>query len=206
MAWITSRNKLTLEQMRNNATEFYNAMSANGWSLNAIAGVLGNMQWESSINAGVIEGFLISSLPPNKGYGLIQWTDSHATDVRQNPLWKWVYENYGDYEWDNPERQCVFINGDDEAYWIARPNYKMSYGEFKVSEESPDYLAKAYFYNRERGTWFDARANSAVYWYEFLSGQEPPTPPDPPEPPEPSADNLHKMPIWMYPCFKHNRK
>lgn len=179
-------------------------MSPLGWSLNAISGMLGNMNYESTINAGVIEGF-ITSTPPDKGYGLIQWTDSHATNVHDNPLWKWVHKNYGDYEWDIPERQCVFINGDDETYWYAVSAYPLSYADFKVSVEEPAYLARAYFYNRERGTWFPQRATAAQYWYEFLSGiePEPPEPPDPPEPPTP--EKKKGMPLYMYPRVRYGK-
>lgn len=201
MAWITNRNKLTLTEMQNNATEFYGIMSSYGWSLNSISGMLGDIQWESSINPGVVEGF-VSTNPPNKGYGLIQWTNSKATNVHNNPLWAWTYATYGDYNWDNGDRQCTFINGDDASGWIPVPAYPLTYEEFKVSTETPQYLAKAYFYNRERGTWFDARATSADYWFEYLSGKEPPDPPDPPDPPEPEKKRK-RMPIYMYPAFRY---
>ena len=45
-----SSNALTLEQMQVNAIYLYSALSSKGWTLNAIAGILGNMQSESSIN------------------------------------------------------------------------------------------------------------------------------------------------------------
>lgn len=45
-----SSNTLTREQMELNATYIYNALINDGWTLNAIAGMLGNMQSESAIN------------------------------------------------------------------------------------------------------------------------------------------------------------
>lgn len=45
-----SSQSLTLEQEKINATYIWNALQAQGWTLNAVAGMLGNMQSESSIN------------------------------------------------------------------------------------------------------------------------------------------------------------
>lgn len=47
---FNSSNALNDEQMKINATYIYKALTEKGWSLNAIAGILGNMQSESSIN------------------------------------------------------------------------------------------------------------------------------------------------------------
>lgn len=45
-----SSQSLTLEQEKINATYIWNALQAQGWTLNAVAGMLGNMQSESAIN------------------------------------------------------------------------------------------------------------------------------------------------------------
>ena len=45
-----SSQSLTLEQEKINAEYIWRALSSKGWTLNAVAGVLGNMQSESSIN------------------------------------------------------------------------------------------------------------------------------------------------------------
>lgn len=47
---FNSSNALSLEQMKINATYIWNSLSQKGWSKNAVAGMLGNMQSESSIN------------------------------------------------------------------------------------------------------------------------------------------------------------
>ena len=44
MAWTIGNYALSQEQMNANALEAYKYLSARGWSLNAIAGLLGNMQ------------------------------------------------------------------------------------------------------------------------------------------------------------------
>lgn len=45
-----SSTALNMSQMQINATYIYSALTNYGWTLNAICGVLGNMQSESSIN------------------------------------------------------------------------------------------------------------------------------------------------------------
>lgn len=45
-----SSQSLTLEQEKINATYIWNYLREQGWTLNAVAGMLGNMQSESSIN------------------------------------------------------------------------------------------------------------------------------------------------------------
>lgn len=47
---FNSSNSLNNEQMQVNATYLYTALTEKGWTLNAIAGILGNMQAESAIN------------------------------------------------------------------------------------------------------------------------------------------------------------
>ena len=45
-----SSNALNMSQMKVNATYIWNYLREQGWTLNAVAGMLGNMQSESSIN------------------------------------------------------------------------------------------------------------------------------------------------------------
>lgn len=45
-----SSNALTMQQMEINAIYIWAYLQNAGWTLNAVAGILGNMQSESSIN------------------------------------------------------------------------------------------------------------------------------------------------------------
>lgn len=45
-----SSQRLNQQQMEINARYIWNYLQAQGWTLNAVAGMLGNMQSESSIN------------------------------------------------------------------------------------------------------------------------------------------------------------
>lgn len=53
MAWISKNDYLSMEEMENNAKEFHRYFIAQGWTPNAIAGMLGNVQTESFINPGI---------------------------------------------------------------------------------------------------------------------------------------------------------
>lgn len=180
MSWVSSivwlindENNLTdatkNPHLVNNANEFKNIMTGYGWSLNAICGLLGNATYESSINPGMYERG--SGRPYyQSGYGLIQWTNTKATSEAENPLVAWINTNYGDNNWQDGDRQCVFINGDDGANWIEKSPYLMSYDEFKHSTDDVQYLTRAYHENRERGTWAAKRAKWAKDWYDYFQG------------------------------------
>lgn len=173
--WIVSRDRLTEEQKKNNVRELYSYLHTRGWSVNAISALAGNMESESTINPGVVQGFVYTN-PKQAGYGLIQWTASKVIpSVEDNPLWAWIYATFKDYDWDNGDRQCQFINTDDSANYYKTTNYNLTYSEFKVSKSTPEYLASAYLYNRERPLkpeeTEEARRKNARKWYNFLSNE-----------------------------------
>ena len=68
----------------NNATYIYNYLIEKHWTLNAIAGLIGNIVSESSLYSDIWEGGI------GPGYGLVQWT--HA-----NNLINWCKSNGLDY-------------------------------------------------------------------------------------------------------------
>lgn len=70
-----SSNTLTRSQMELNATYIWNYLGNQGWTMNAVAGMLGNMQSESAINPGRWQSDIVMpSDPTYAGYGLVQWT------------------------------------------------------------------------------------------------------------------------------------
>ena len=69
MAWTISNNYLSESQMQGNAYEVWKYFSAKGWTLNAIGGILGNMEKESNINPGLWQ-WRIRTCPVDTGYKL----------------------------------------------------------------------------------------------------------------------------------------
>lgn len=59
----------------NNAEQIWNYLTSKGLGSNVVAGIMGNIQAESSFNPSIIEGGSNGDAPiPNTGFGLCQWT------------------------------------------------------------------------------------------------------------------------------------
>ena len=162
MAWTISNNYLTESQMQGNALEVYNFFSARGWTLNAIAGMLGNMERESNINPGLWQSLNYGNY--SGGYGLVQWTP--ATNYTD-----WASAN--GYSITDPQGQMVWIDTMtvSSGQWIATSQYDMSFDSFKTSTQSPEYLASAFLKNFERAgvEAEDERRSDARKWYDYLA-------------------------------------
>lgn len=191
-SWISGNRYLSLSEMENNATIIYQIMYSKGWSLNAICALLGNAQQESTINPGIWQN-LTEGSGGGGGYGLVQWTPwTNFTN--------WADEN--GYEWDDGTAQCEWIDSVTAPFgqWIPTTDYPMSFKDFKTSTNSVQSLTSAFLKNFERaGVEAETiRQQNSEYWYEFLSGETPPTPeiPDVPDTPQPSTKRK-KMPVWM---------
>lgn len=189
MAWIYKigvGEYLTAEQRETNATEFYNYFNNVGVTLEAICGMLGNIQRESGLNPGIKQTASVTS-----GWGLIQWTPSTV-------LTNWC-KKYG-YNWYDGSAQCARIlaegTGDKEAsgYWLPTSDYSYSWGEF-ITLHDVEECTKAYLYERERAgvEALEQRLQYASEWYEYFSGS--PVPPTPPTPPTPTKTK--SMPLYM---------
>ena len=190
MEWISGNYYLSEEEMQNNAKLVYSIMShTHGWTLEAIAGMLGNMESESTINPGIWESLTIS---PEMGFGLVQWTPSTNYTAWANNLGADI--TAGDL-------QLWWIATETENYgqWIETEEFPVTFDDFTVSTLPPEYLALVFLRNFERAGIEVAqeRQEQARKWYDYLSESgsdiEPPV-----EPPiEPIIPKKKKMPVWM---------
>lgn len=171
---------LTSAQMEVSAFYIYSALSDAGWTPEAISGLLGNIQHESSINPGRWQSDDVGNV--SMGYSLVQWTPSTnytewcAAEGRSDPS-----------EMDNAIARILYelANG---LQWISTSGYPQSFSEFSQSTGSPYDLACAFAWNYERSAvvlWGTAaeqealrqqRGGAAESWYTYLTGREP-TPP-----------------------------
>ena len=162
MAWTISNSYLTESQMQGNALEVYNFFSARGWTLNAIAGMLGNMERESNINPGLWQSLNYGNY--SGGYGLVQWTP--ATNYTD-----WASAN--GYSITDPQGQMIWIDTVtvSSGQWIATSEYNLSFDAFKTSTQSPEWLASAFLKNFERAgvEAEDERRSDARKWYDYLA-------------------------------------
>lgn len=182
--WIKGNYWLSMGEMQNNAILVFQYLLARGWTKNAIAGVLGNMQVESHINPGVWQNL---NPNPNLGWGLVQWTPStNFTD--------WASAH--GYANDDGDAQLLWLDTETVNYgqWIPTSQYPLSFANFKVSTQEPEYLADAFLKNFERPGDQDQpiRQQYARYWYDWWEGS-----PVPPPNPNPEPDWKHSMPIWF---------
>lgn len=187
-------SSLTLDQMKVNAYYIYRYLSAKGWSVESISGVLGNMEAESALNPGRWQGDNVGVGP---AYGIVQWDPwtKYTTWCTENGL-------NDPSEMDNNLARIIYEIENNIQYYQT-PDYPLNFREFTQSRETPHYLACAFAWNYERsytvlyGTEAEkealrqTRGGNGEYWYAFLTGEEPPTPPTP-------TPTRKKMPLWMY--------
>lgn len=167
MAWISRNSYLTQAEMENNAllVRDYFYQVSTPWTDNAIAGVLGNMQTESTINPGLWQvGY--PQYGPYTGYGLVQWTP---------------YSTLADYlsNWqDNGDGQCGQINNELQlstpVQWIPAHGYTLTGMQFTQSTLPPDDLAEMFLYCYERpadpASTAALRRSQALDWYTYITG------------------------------------
>lgn len=182
--WIKGNRYLSTGEMQNNAQIIFNALLLKGWTKNAIAGMLGNMQKESTINPGIWQNL---NPNPSLGWGLVQWTPStNFTD--------WAAAN--GYANDDGNGQLVWIDSVtvSAGQWIPTTKYPETFAEFKVSTQTPEYLADCFLKNFERPREIDQpdRQRNARYWFDWWDGS-----PVPPPNPKPEGDWKKSMPIWF---------
>ena len=164
--WIKGNRFLTPAEMKNNAYIIYSTLYFKGYTLNAIAGILGNMQRESTVNPGIWQN-LDPSRPDVLGFGLVGWTPGSNYISWANSHGYDADDGYGQLEWIDTET--------DKGNWLPVTGYKISWDEFKASTEEPEYLASAYMKNFERpGTPAEEdRRKFAREWYEYLQNISP---------------------------------
>lgn len=154
--------------MQCNAKEIYSYLNEKGWTINAIAGLLGNIQQESTINPGLWQSLKEGNY--SGGFGLVQWTP--ATKYTD-----WAKSN--GYEITDGTGQLYWIDQltESSGEWIKTSSYNLTWSQFKTSTESPEYLAIAYLKNFERaGVEAESkRKENARNWYNFLSSETPST-------------------------------
>lgn len=189
---FNSSETLTQSEMEVNAVYAYSFFIAHGWSLNAIAGILGNMQAESSINPGRWQGDNVGNY--SGGYGLVQWTP--ATNYTD---WCSSYGAIDPSDMDNNLSRIMY-ELDEGLQWIPTSTYPMSFKEFTTSSLLPSELASVFLKNYERAgvEVEETRRNNANNWYTFLGGV---LPNDPVEP-----DNKKKKKGFNWVLFNARRR
>lgn len=159
---VSGNRYLTQAEMETNARYIWNFLGGRGWSINAVAGLLGNLQTESTINPGIWES--LNEGNTSRGYGLVQWTPA-------TKLITWANSQYLDYtEMDTQLDRLEYELRNGLQYYPTK-EYPETFAEFKVSTKDPYYLGMAFLANYERPAVSNQpkRGTQAEAWFEFLS-------------------------------------
>ena len=187
MSWISRSGALTQAEMENNADiviAYYRRLGIND---NTIAGILGNMQAESSINPEREE-------VGGQGYGLVQWTpvtvlQNHCATLGLSPY------NNGDIQLEVIISEILNQSGVGE--WYTTQAFIQNYYNSGATSDmigitgqqfldnqmnwSPDKLAVMFMAGYERPSYdpnvnhYNLRMQYALNWFVYM-GNIPPTP------------------------------
>lgn len=196
----TDTSGITSKQ-QHNATKVYTYFNDLGWSLSAIAGMLGNMQAESWLSPAYIQRTHRSSLPnsaanlsdvPNStmlsfydpdnrtyGIGLVQWDGKTNSSPVGQKLVSFA-ERYN-LTWYEGDTQTFRIKREKEEniQWIAKTisGTTWNWSNYITNTETPEASAEIWRRCYERGgdDSIAIRKENARYWYDYFSGSTPST-------------------------------
>lgn len=159
---ISENRYLNLEEMAINAQFIMSYFFEKGWTKNAIAAMLGNMQVESTINPGIWQGR--NEFNYDGGFGLVQWT----------PATKYIdwaddegYSTYEQYKTIEPQCMRIAYEVENGLQWESD---LMTFYEFTQSTENVRYLSDRFCWGYERPADPDLelRADYGEYWFGLL--------------------------------------
>jgi hypothetical protein len=176
---VSKNNYLTMSEMTENAEYILGYLLNQGWTRNAVCGLLGNLQTESNINPGIWQG--LDSYDDNpyitvqgQGYGLVQWTPFNKYTV-------WARDNGLDYKSIDSQLKRIMYEVSNNLQWFGGYSSTMTFQQFTQSTETPEYLAEVFIKTYEHPADPDQpiRGTQARYWWDNLSGNGTVTPSDP---------------------------
>ena len=203
----TNTSGITSKQIHN-ATKIYNYFNSLGWSLSAIAGMIGNMQLESWLSPALVQGTHRSYLPnsasslsdvPNSttihfydsyyglsnggfGLGLVQWDGYTSTSPAGQKLVSFS-ERYG-LTWYDGDTQLFRIKREQETniQWQTHTinGISWTWSNYPTNTQTPEVSAHVWqaCYEVSATGTLPTREANARYWYDYFSST-PPTPPTP---------------------------
>lgn len=148
------------DEMTGNAYMVYSFFIKLGFTYEAIAGLLGNMQQESGINPGRWQN------GHGPGYGLVQWDP--ASNYLNWASGQGIDINDAD---ENGDGQCTLINlCESVGQWIPTSSYPYTWAQFAALTDVHEAV-RAFLYEYERaGTpMLQNRYDYADHWYDIIS-------------------------------------
>lgn len=183
MQFTSGADSLGDDQMETNAEYIYNYLKKKGFTKNAICGILGNMNSESTINPAVWQSLNDMYL----GYGLVQWDDGKLFidwAKKEGVISAATAEAVNSLAYSNPKKlmdaelDYLIVSMNTVGNWFKPDNNQSKYGtsetltasQFKVSNKSADILARIFcgHYERPGVPKISERVANAKKWYNFL--------------------------------------
>lgn len=168
MPWpfISENRYLSKDEMKINASYIYMRLSFEGWTISAMAGMLGNMQTESTINPGIWQNLDEGNM--NLGYGLVQWTPA-------SKYIDWAKANGYPVGHINSQLNRILYEVEKNIQWI---HPSITFKEYTQMSSPPYDMAMLFLHHYERPADPNQpnRGTQAEYWYEFLMGHPAPEP------------------------------
>lgn len=158
---------LNLTEMTENGNYILSKLTTEGWTKNAICGLLGNMQSESTINPLRWQSDDIGNM--SGGFGLVQWTPA-------TKYFDWCSDQGINAKSMDSNLSRISWEVDNNQQWINSHDPKnRSFFEFTKSYDSAYDLAMAFIaaYERPADPTQPIRGTQAEYWFENLDGGQP---------------------------------
>lgn len=171
------------DYQKTNILNIYNYFTAQGWTVNAIAGMIGNMMVESGVNPGCCQYASVNWDDPSTilntsgGIGLTQWTPARK-------FYNWAIENNLDPKSGNTQCARIEYERDNNIQWSLNNLGQHTWEDFVTSTETPEILARVFVwaYERPSNPNIAQRQRNARWVYDYLTSVDPPEPPEPPAP------------------------
>ncbi len=185
MKWFTQKYPLNQKMMENNARNIYAYFSEKGWTVNAVAGMLGNMEIETTMNPAIFQnwvenpcGFLTdwTKIPAtmsefweiflaraNKGgggFGLVQWTSCRK-------FFEWYFVEVA-------QKLNQEVDPHNCYYWARYLDYYYKGGEYPRPQPEPmtrnieGVIEDVFLYECER---IEFEKNNNLQWDETIYNQ-----------------------------------
>lgn len=144
---INNTRPLTEDESKNNWIAFWQFFKPKGWTANSVAGMLGNIYYESTVNPNRWEGDIPFAQPvARRGYGLVGWTP--WTNIIDWLKEKGYYPDVSKFGVGECER--IQWEMENNQQWIATSTYPGTFASFSKSTADPYNLALAFLANYER--------------------------------------------------------
>ena len=160
--FYTGNRSLSSSEQTTNAQYILDAFLDQGWTKNAICGMLGNMQVESYICPGIWQDKQEND--DTDGFGLTQWTPA-------TKFFQWACENGFLYDDIDAQIERILHEVRNPSLQWSSTKGGMSFTAYTHSTDSAANLATVFCngYEKPDSPDYTSRRNNATYWYNNLT-------------------------------------